>query len=131
MKKFLKISLIVVAVVVVIGVGIYGAAMYMTSGMVKSADTFLEDVAQHHYAAAEGLLSHKMRAVLDEKKLGQFATQAELVYYKESHWPNRSINGDQGVMTGTFTTTKGDTIPIAMRFVKENGNWLVYRINVR
>lgn len=129
MKKALKILLGIVAVIAIAIVIVVAAVFYFTSGTVDTADAFFDSVKQQDIAKARSFLSEDFKAGTDENALKVFLTDNAIFDFKEASWPDRSIDGFyRGGLGGSVTTENGDTVPIKLTFVKENGTWKINSI---
>jgi hypothetical protein len=129
MKKLLKIILSIVAVIAVVIALAVAAIFYFTSGTVDTADAFFNSVKQGDIAKARSFLSEEFKDGTDENALKVFLTDNAIFDFKEASWPDRSIDGFyRGGLGGSVTTENGDTVPIKLTFVKENGTWKINSI---
>lgn len=124
MKRWVK-ALIGFAVVLVVAVF---AVFRSTSGMVETADAFLEAVRQQDISKAHSYLAEDFKASTDETALQDFLSKGAILDFKEASWSNRQVSGGQGELEGSIETETGGVVPIRMTFVKENDAWKIYAI---
>jgi hypothetical protein len=124
MKKWLKIVLGLVVVIVLI----VAAVFYFTSGIKETADGFFKAVKKMDLTKARSYLSEDFKASTDEWALKDFLSRSALLNYKESQWSYRQIKGGRGELEGSITTETGGVVPLKMMFVKEKGEWKIYAI---
>jgi hypothetical protein len=125
MKTLLK-AVAVGAALIAVGVGLL---FYVTSGMVDTVDQFLTAVKQHRYQRAYQYLSRDFQASTSRAELEAFLQRSALQDYQTASWSSRSYSIGGGELGGTVTTSGGGTVPLRVRFVKENGDWKIYAIH--
>lgn len=127
MKKLLKILLGIVLIILVA----VAAVFYLTRGLVETADKFFAAVQSNNLDQAMTFLSEEFKASTSVPKLQAFLTSSALMDYKEGNWSSRSIENNQGKLTGSVLTKSGGVIPLQLSFVKENEAWKIYSIEKR
>jgi len=128
MKKFLLILL-------VIGLGIFGAYYYITLSMVNVADDFFKSVKAKNIAQAETYLSKGFKANTSPEQLVQYLSAYKLNNYKKLSWGykrtidlNRSNFGKSGTLEGTIVTEDNVSSPLKMQFKQESGVWKIFAL---
>lgn len=124
MKKFLKIVLGILAIVVLV----MAAVFYFTSDMVKVADGFFNAVKSRDISKAYSYLSDDFKASTSQEALSDFLSKSGLSAFKSASWQNRSISGGRGELTGSINTESGGVVPIKLSFVKGESGWRIYSI---
>ena len=124
MKKFLKVVLVIV-VIVVLGLA---AVFYFSAGMVKVADDFFNAVKSRDISKAYSYLSDDFKANTSQEALSDFLSKSGLTAFKTASWQDRSISGGRGELTGSINTESGGAVPIKLRFVKGESGWKIYSI---
>lgn len=104
------------------------AALFMTSGLVDSADAFFAAIKQKDMVTAKTYLAEDFKKSTDEAAFNQFLNNSALLNFKESSWSNRETNNGRGTLEGEITTESGGVVPIKLSFVKENDEWKIYAI---
>jgi hypothetical protein len=103
-------------------------AMFMTSGMTESAETFFAQIKAGQYDQAYQSLSADFKGSTTQEQLIAFMKQTGLDRYQSASWGNRSFEGKQGKLEGSITTPDG-SIPVVIKFTKtEKGGWQIYSI---
>ena len=51
--------------------------------------------------------------------------------YEKALWSSRNISGAEGTLKGTITLNDQTTLPIEMAFIKEQGDWKIYGLNIQ
>jgi len=121
MKKFLVILLVLIVLIVVI----LTAVFFLTSGIAKSADQFFQAVKDNDLDAAYVQLSEDFKASTSREQFESFMRGTALINYKDASWSSRSISGKTGEVKGSVETADGGTIPVTIKFVKEQGKWKI------
>jgi len=127
-KGVLKGCLIAVVVVVLLVVAIVFIAFKATSGIVDAADDFFAAAKSGNMSAAHGCLSEEFRQGTSIEELQLFLKQNGLGNVEKTQWSERSIENDQGTLSGSATTATGGTVPLTITLVKENGAWRIHGI---
>jgi len=125
MKLAIKI---IIGVVAVIGIAL-GAVFWFTSGMTDTANAFFTSVKTNDYDKARRYLAQEFRANTSSEALQKFLISSALDKFKEANWGNRSITSGQGELDGSIKTETGGTIPLKLKFVKEEGQWKIFAIH--
>jgi len=125
-----KVGIVIGVFVLVVG-GCIAGLIYLTSGMTNVADRMFALVAQDQYQEAyDNEMSNEFKNVTTVEEFEYYMDVTGLAEYESSTWPSRSIENNTGEITGTVTTTDGTVIRLDVEFVKENGSWLIYAIDV-
>jgi len=124
MKKFLKVVLGIIAVVVLA----IAAVFYFTADMVKVADGFFEAVKSRDISKAYSYLSDDFKANTSQEALSDFLSKSGLISFKSASWQNRSTSGGRGELTGSINTQSGGVVPLKLSFVKGESGWKIYSI---
>lgn len=124
MKKFL----IILFVLVLLAIVIVAAVFLFTKGLTQSADQFFKPIREGDFAAAYALLSEDFRAATSREEFDLFLQKSALANYQDASWTSRSLSGKTGELEGTVTTKEGGTIPLKIKFVKEQGQWKILSI---
>ncbi len=124
MKKWMKIALGIVAVIVVA----VAAGFYFTSGVTEVADGFFKAARQKDIKKAHAYLAKEFKAMADEATLADYLARSSFANVKDTSWSSRQVSGGRGEVVGTLTTDSGGSIPVKMTFVKEGDAWKIYSI---
>lgn len=124
MKTFLKI---------LFGLALGGAAIvavvfWATAGLPDAADGFFKKVAAKDFEGALALTTPDFRASTSADALATFAHSNGLDGYASASWSSRSISSNVGTLEGSLTMTDGGAVPVSVRLVKSNGQWLVQNV---
>ena len=125
MKKFLKIILIFL-VIVVLGIA---AVFYATADLPKAADDFFKSVKHKDMDHAYSLVSEDFKSGTSKDQLRQFLDENSMSNYASTFWDNRSINGDRGSLKGTLNSADGTKVPLEINFIKSAAGWKIYSIH--
>ena len=128
MKKFLLVLL-------VIGLGIFGAYYYITLSMVNVADDFFKSVKAKNMVQAEKYLSKGFKANTSSAQLKQYLVGYKLNDYKELKWSykrlidlNSSNFGKSGRIEGTIVSKDNVSSPLKLQFKQEAGVWKIFAL---
>jgi len=128
MKKFLLVLLI-------IGLGIFGAYYYVTLTMVNVADDFFKAVKEKNMLQAETYLSKGFKATTTLKQLEQYLLTYKLNDYKELNWGykrvldlNNSNFAKSGKIEGTIVSKDNVSAPLKLQFKQEAGTWKIFAL---
>jgi len=130
MKKWLKIVLIVVAVIIILGAIGGIVAFRATSAPVQTAQSFLKDLSIGDVNSAYSLMSTNLSAAGTASDLQSFLKENSVVVNMTSvSFSDRSVNSDGGishaVLHGTITASAGLSSPVTVKEVQENGQWKI------
>lgn len=125
MKRTIKI-LAGIAAVIAIGLGV---VFWMTSGMTDSANALFASIKAKEFEKAHQYLAQEFRAATSREEFEQFLSRSTLDTVKQTSWSGRSISGDRGELDGSVETATGATIPLKLKFVRENDQWKVFSIH--
>jgi hypothetical protein len=123
-KTFLKILAGIGTVVAIV----IAAVMFMTAGMLGTADKFFSAVKVDNYDEAYTLLSEDFRGNTSKSRLKEYLTKNSLTKFKEASWGSRSVSGGRGELVGSITAETGGVVPISLGFIKEGDDWRIYSI---
>ncbi|MCB1864787.1 MAG: hypothetical protein KDG50_05115 [Chromatiales bacterium] len=124
MKLWMKIILGIVAAIAIL----IGVIFYATSGITERADQFFAAVKTGDIHKAHGFLSEAFKKTTDEAALERYLRANALTDFAEANWGQREVNLNGGGLSGSIKTTSGGTVPIQLKFVKENGDWKIYSL---
>lgn len=124
MKKFLIFFFVLIVLVILI----VAAVFLLTSGVTGTADDFFMAVKSGDMEAASVFLSEEFNAATSREEFEAFLKGTALVDYESASWSSRGVEGKTGFVEGSVTTADGGTIPISIKFVKENGKWRILSI---
>ncbi|TWU25573.1 hypothetical protein [Bythopirellula polymerisocia] len=124
MKKTLVVigGLFVLLVVAIFGI------FFITSGIVKTADDFFQQVSDGNFKKSRDFLAEEFKAATSPEEFEVFLTESALIDFKEASWNSRSVANGSGELEGVVLTKSGGSIPVQMSFVKELGAWKIYAI---
>lgn len=118
-------------VVLIIGIIpiLLGIIFFATAGISDTATAFFEEVEAKNYTKAYSYLSEDFQANTSQRELIRFLDKSALLNFEKASWNSRSISGNQGTLGGSVITKTKGSIPIKIKFVKENNEWKIYAIN--
>ena len=125
MKKFIKIVLGLVVLVVVLVAGVF----YLTADLPKTANAFFNAISSGDFETAKTHLSEGFKKETSDQKLKDFLRTSTLQDYAEASWSSRSISGSQGELEGAITTKTGGVVPVKITLIKEQGSWKILYIS--
>lgn len=96
--------------------------------MSDTADEFFKKVKEQKYEEAYQLVSEEFKQYTSLDELIDFLEGTTLSQYKSANWSSRKYENNEGELKGDITTETGGTIPITMKFVKENNKWKILSI---
>ena len=121
MKKFL----IILFILAVLAILIVAAVFLLTAGVTGTADDFFQTVKSGDLKAASYFLSEEFKAATSQEEFEAFMKGTALSDYESATWSSREISGNTAQVEGSVKTEGGGTIPILIKFVKENGKWKI------
>jgi len=124
MKTWIKILLGIVGAIVLIVAG----AFYFTSGVAKVGDDFFAAIRSGDTARAYGTLSTAFRADTSDSELAAYLADNRMDRVNETSWSSRSAGNGRGSLVGTLTTTEGESVPVEIDLIDEQGQWKIYAI---
>lgn len=124
MRTLLKI----LAVLASLGIVALVLAVYFTSGLSDTADSFFKAIRSKKYQEAYSFLSSDFKASASYDDFVAFLNRNALLTYRDASWSSRSASGNKGELDGTITTETGGIIPLKLSLVKEDGAWKIYAI---
>lgn len=124
MKTWIKVLLGIAGAIVLL----IAAAFYFTSGVTKVGDVFFAAVGSGDLDQAYSTLSNDFRAGTSETELTAYLAANGMDSVTDTSWSSRAVNNGRGSLTGTLTTAGGESIPVGIDLVKEEGQWKIYAI---
>ncbi|MCX2721455.1 hypothetical protein [Roseibium salinum] len=124
MKTWLKVLLGIAAAIVLA----IAAVFYLTSGVTRAGDDLFAAIADGDMDKAYGTLSTAFRANTSESEFSEYIAASRMDKVSETSWSSRSMNGGSGNLVGTLTTVEGESIPVELDLIKEDGEWKIYAI---
>ncbi|MFW9835613.1 MAG: hypothetical protein ACFFEK_16540 [Candidatus Thorarchaeota archaeon] len=121
--------LVVTAVACALGLGAFVVALFVTSDLTEVAQGFFSSMASGDFDGAYDYLSQEFHGNTSVAELKSFAQESALAEYREAEWWHRSVSGDAGMLDGQIETRAGDTIPVTMYLLREDGEWRIYQID--
>ncbi len=128
MKKFLMVLL-------VIGLGIFGAYYYVTLSMVNVANDFFKSVKAKNMVQAETYLSKGFKKNTSLKQLEQYLVNYKLNDYQKLSWGykriidlNTSNFAKNGSLEGTIVSKNNVSSPLKLQFKQEAGVWKLFTL---
>ncbi|MBD2461959.1 hypothetical protein H6G89_12970 [Oscillatoria sp. FACHB-1407] len=111
------------------------AGMVATSGvrldgdMARTVNNFLYWVAEGHLSEAYHLTSEAFQARMPKLPFLKFAQTELPQQYKKAVWVSRLTEANHGTLKGIIHTQTGETIPIEVELVQENGFWRIDKLH--
>ena len=97
----------------------------LTQPVVDASNEFLGLLGQGKVAEAYASTAGGFRARQTEAAFTFAVKKLEITDFSTASWSNRSFNNNQGSTDGTVTTKKGQTKPVAVKLLFEDGRWKV------
>lgn len=123
-------------VIFLFGVGLIGFISMMagslfvaTTGLSDTADGFFQNVANEEFSVARDFLSADYSNSMTDEEFENFVKSHRLDQFVNSFWNTRSINNNQGQLTGTVETASGESIPLEINLVHEMDQWKIVGLN--
>ncbi|MCC2113253.1 MAG: hypothetical protein KDJ16_14555 [Hyphomicrobiales bacterium] len=128
MRTWMKI---LIGIVVVIA-GAIAIVFYATSDITKTADAFFQAVRSGDMDQVESHLSSGFKQSTDRERLQAFISGNGLDRFSSASWGGRSVKTSGGVrvgeLEGSITLDDGGTVPLTIKFLKEDGTWKINAI---
>ena len=102
-----------------------GSLFVATSDLGEAADGFFQSVAHEDFTVARDFLAVDYSNSMTDEEFEKFIRDYRLNEYTSSFWNNRTINNDNGQLSGTITTSSGENIPVQMNLVFELEQWKI------
>ncbi len=94
----------------------------------ETADDFFQKVKEAKYDDAYELVSEEFKNNTSLEELIDFLEGSTLADFKSANWSSRKYDNNEGELKGDITTESGGTIPITIKFVKEQDKWKILSI---
>lgn len=124
MKKFLKI----VMGIIVLFIAIFTIVMFITRGLVDTADRFFMAIKADDYNKAYTFLSEDFRNNTSKEELRKYMVKNSFSNFKKANWGKRSINSNIGELSGSIVTDSDGVIPLTISFIKGAEQWKIHAI---
>jgi len=124
MKKILLILFGIAASIVVF----IAAIFTLTSGAAGVADSFFAQLKANQLTEAWALLSEEFQKTTNEEELHKTLASRGLADVTDTTWSSREISPGEAKISGSITNSSGDTQPVSVDLIKENGNWRIQYI---
>ena len=124
MKVVLGIFVVLAAVIAIV--------FYATSGLTDIAEDFFQAIRAGDMERAETYLSTGFKRTTDREKLQAFIKANRLDRFSAIKWGGRSVKTSGGLQTGklegALELEDGETLPLTVRFLKEEDGWKIHAI---
>ena len=125
----MKLFLIIAGVATVLFAGVValfvGSIFALTRPVVDASEQFLGQVAEGRLGEAYAATANEFRVHNDEASFAVAVNRLRLAEYASVFWHSRQIENSNGTAEGTVTTKTGETRPVAVRLVRQDGRWAV------
>ncbi|MDX2212263.1 MAG: hypothetical protein SFY66_03130 [Oculatellaceae cyanobacterium bins.114] len=107
---------------------VLGSGIRLDGDLAKTVNTFLYWVAEGNLSEAYHLTSESFQARMPKLTFFKFV-QTELPHpYKKAVWAARVVEANHGTLKGTVYTQSGDSFPIEVELVQEQGFWRIDKL---
>lgn len=120
-----KVFIIIGSIIILIG-GFVALVFSLTAGLPAAADSYFSAAAS---GDMEGAYTQTAIGFQEEVTLPQmvdYLNSTGLDGYVDATWNNRSFENEWGYLEGSVKSTDGQTIPLAIDLLKEDGTWKIY-----
>ena len=106
---------------------IFALVMHLTRPVVTCAEVFLAQLGNHQSKEAYASASRGLQASTSLPQLEQFSHLYGLDQYRpgSASWGNRKIRDNDGWVSGSFPSNRGDTVHLQLELHYEDGAWKV------
>jgi hypothetical protein len=125
-----KIMIIVIVIIVAL-VSIFGLVFYFTKDATKAADNFFSLLKSGDINGAYDSTSSVFKQNTSTEQFKTFTENPSISKFSSVFWNSRSVNTSGATLQGSFKTTDGNTLPIDVVLVKENGKWKILSVSIK
>jgi hypothetical protein len=119
-----------VIVVVTIIVMLAGFAFLSLSGLVHSADAFVDAVERNNIPVARAMCTNAFNRAVSDDTFSRMRNETGLDHVKAVRWGGRQFYNSSGSIAGVVVDNAGNSKSIRLQLTKENGEWHVNNVNV-
>lgn len=130
-RVILFIVLGLVAVVLLFIGGIFGIAMFATSGVADAGDKFMNALKSRDYTAAWNLCTQEVRDDLPTPESLQKLITEQHVEPVEWSYSSRNIEDTEGELAGSVTFANKETGSLSLVLRKQDGEWMIRGFRLR
>jgi len=118
---------IVLPIVAVLTFGLTLALLFLfgPGGVSGAAQPFLDALAKRDFVAAAGMRTTRFRDAVAQEAFERFLSESKIGMYASGSWSGWKIENGVGTVDGEFTTATGETRPLRLSMVKEDGVWRI------
>lgn len=130
-RVLLFVILGIVAVVVLFVAGIFGVAMFATSGVADAGDKFMNALKSRDYAAAWSLCTQEVYDDIPTAKALQELITGQQVEPVEWSYSSRNMENNEGELAGEVTFANKTTGSLSLVLRKVEGQWKIRGFRLR
>lgn len=131
MPKPLRIILFVLLGVVLFIGGIFGVAMFATSGVADAGDKFMNALKARDYTTAWNLCTQEVHADIPTAKGLEELISGQQVEPVEWSYSSRSMENGEGELAGNVTFANKETGSLSLVLRKVEGEWMIRGFRLR
>lgn len=113
-----------VSIIAFVGL-IVGVVFWATGGITETADDFFAATGSGDNELAYSLTSQGFKNSVSKEQLDRIITNSSFDEVTDTSWSSRSIENNEGTLSGTLTTASGGAIPVTVGLVKEGEEWKI------
>jgi hypothetical protein len=118
---------IVLPIVGVVTFGITLALLFLfgPGGVSGGSEPFLDALARRDFVAASALRTQRFRDAVPQSQFERFLSTSKVGQYTSGDWSGWKIENGVGSVDGQFKTSSGETLPLRLVMLKEDGQWRI------
>lgn len=113
-----------------VGLGAFGITLLVLllfgpGGVSGAADPLLDALARRDFVAAAAQRSRAFQEAVPQEDFERFLSESGVGRYASGRWSGWQIEDGVGTVEGSITTATGESLPLRLRFLKEDGQWRI------
>lgn len=113
-----------------VGLGAFGITLlalllFGPGGVSGAADPFLDALARRDFVAAAAQRSRAFQEAVPQEDFERFLSETGVGRYASGRWSGWQIEDGVGTVDGSIKTATGESLPLRLRFLKEDGQWRI------
>jgi hypothetical protein len=102
-----------------------GLLLFGKGGVSAGAEPFLQAIAARDFVGASNLRSKRFRDAVPQADFERFLSESKVGLYASGRWSAWRIANGVGTIEGEITTATGESRPLRIVMVKEDGQWRI------
>ncbi len=99
--------------------------LFGPGGVSGAAQPFLDALAKRDFVAAANMRSTRFRDAVSQDAFERFLGESRIGMYASGSWSGWKIENGVGTVDGEFRTATGETRPLRLSMIKEDGEWRI------